>query len=381
VLSAVALLVALPGVVAAWPTRTPTVDAGVFRDRILASAGVAHQGYAVSVGALGLPPLPQLGQVASLLSSTTQMRTWYGARDRWRVDVIDTGSERGFYQTPDGQYTWDFAANQLTHIAPPVPRFVVLDGAGEFQVSGGTVEPPVRLPRAADLLPPDLARRLLAAAAGDRVESIPGRRVAGIAAAGLRIVPADPHSTVGHIDIWADPRTGLPLQVEASARGAERPVLVTRFLEVGMTAPGAGVLTPPTAREEVSVTVARVSQGIDELLPRAGTASLPDRLAGLPRQRAAVDEVEGPDLVGVYGTGLTRIAVLPLSRRIGPDVYKRIAAWGQTFSVPAGNGAMISTSLLSVLVVQADRRTYLAAGMVDAEFLRQVGVELAGGRG
>ena len=41
---------------------------------------------------------------------------------------------------------------------------------------------PVRLPRAADLLPPALARRLLGiAAATDRYSRLPSRRVAGAA--------------------------------------------------------------------------------------------------------------------------------------------------------------------------------------------------------
>jgi hypothetical protein len=33
------------------------------------------------------------------------------------------------------------------------------------------------------------------------------------------MTPADPASTVGHVDIWADPSSGLPLMVEIFTRG------------------------------------------------------------------------------------------------------------------------------------------------------------------
>ena len=50
-------------------------------------------------------------------------------------------------------------------------------------------------------------------------ESFAGYR----SAAGLRMTPADPASTVGRVDIWADPSSGLPLMVEVFGRGSGRP--------------------------------------------------------------------------------------------------------------------------------------------------------------
>ena len=116
---------------------------------------------------------------------------------------------------------------------------------GRFTYVSG--ESSVRLPRGADLMPPDLARRLLDLAEGDPVTALPGRRVAGVDAAGLRITTDAPQSTIGHIDIWADPDTGLPLQVEITARNAERPILVTRFLDLRM------ILLPPQTQRERQV--------------------------------------------------------------------------------------------------------------------------------
>jgi hypothetical protein len=384
VLAVVAVLTSLPAVVAAWPTTAPEIGVDALREKIRASVGQPYQGYAQSTGALGLPAFPRLGQVTALLSSTTELRTWYAARNRWRVDVVDLASERGLYQTPEGQYTWDYGAQLLTFLPAADAEFKLVTPNSDtvVYVFGGS---PIRLPRAADLVPPDLARRLLSAAAADRAESLPARRVAGIAAAGLRIVPTDPHSTVGHVDVWADPATGLPLQVELTAKGAERPILVTRFLEVDQRAPDAGALVPPQEREGMSMTTPLAGgDPVDALVDQTGFFALPDRLAGQQRRHVTdggVRAVLEANSFALYGTGLAQVAVVPLSRQIGGDAYRTAAAWGQQIAFPAGSGALIATSLLSVMVVESGvnrrRFRYLVAGMVDNELLRQIGAELA----
>ncbi len=48
----------------------------------------------------------------------------------------------------------------------------------------------------------------------DELSRLPARRVAGRSAAGLRLVPADPASTIARVDVWADEASGLPLRVE-----------------------------------------------------------------------------------------------------------------------------------------------------------------------
>src|SRR5262249_33538734 len=108
---------------------------------VQASADRPYQGYAESRSTLGLPDLPALAQVAAVASGTTRMRAWYAAPDAWRAAIVDPTGEVDVYGTPQGTYAWDFARNLLT------------ETVGEL---------PARLPRAADLLPPELARRLLA---------------------------------------------------------------------------------------------------------------------------------------------------------------------------------------------------------------------------
>jgi hypothetical protein len=207
------------------------------------------------------------------------------------------------------------------------------------------------------------------------VTTLPGKRVAGVSAAGLRITPSDGHTTVGSVDIWADPATGLPLQVEITGRGARRPVLVTRFLEVSLTAPAAAVLVPPAPRPGIGFT-ATSTPDLVRTLGRWLVVPLPPQVAGQPRR----EPVTGLSTVAVYGTGLAQFTVVPLPRRIGAEAYGNALKWGIPLVVPGGDGVVISTPLLSVAVVRntATRRTYLLAGLVDGVLLGQAGTELVG---
>lgn len=349
-LAVAAVLCSLPVLAGLRPVRAAEVDAATLRERIAASGRQAHEGYALSSGLLPLPALPDLEQVTSLVSSTTELRTWYAAPDRWRVDVIDEAAERDLYQTPDGQYAWDYGQNQLTRIVG---------------------DQPVRLPRGADVTPPALGARLLGLATGDRFTTLAGRRVAGINAAGLRIVPATADTTVAHVDLWADPGSGLPLQVEITARGGARPVFVTRFLEVRLRAPDAAVLTPPAPTGSMGFTETDTSD-ILGAIDRFGAGGLPERLAGSARRATPVASA------GAYGTGLAQFVVVALPGRLGYRSFGRLSAFGQAVTVPSGEATVLSTGLLTVLAVRADR-TYLVAGLVQPALLRRVATELARG--
>ena len=58
---------------------------------------------------------------------------------------------------------------------------------------------PVRLPDTADLLPNELARRVLEGARPGELSRLPAQRVAGHDALGLRLTPANPQSSIGHV--------------------------------------------------------------------------------------------------------------------------------------------------------------------------------------
>ncbi|MFG1996349.1 hypothetical protein ACGFJ7_40865 [Actinoplanes sp. NPDC048988] len=352
VVLAVALVLAtIPVVLNAWPVRATGGDLALLRDRIAASGTQSFQGYVQSTGRLGLPALPNLSQVTALLSGTTEMRTWYAGADRWRVDVLGPGTEQDLYQTAEGQVRWDYGESQLTRILG---------------------EQPLRLPRAADLTPPELVRRVLRLAAGDRVDPLAANRVAGVDAAGLRLVPAEPGTTVAHVDIWADPGTGVPLQAEITAKGGTRPVFVTRFLEVQFRVPDPSVLTPPAERPGIGFTVTEAPDILGVLADRQ-PAAMPQRLAGMQRR----DTVPGLTAAGAYGAGLSAFVVVALPSRFGSRVFEQLAAYGRVVTVPAGTAALIATGLLTALVVRTASGNCLVTGTVDAALLERAAGDLA----
>jgi hypothetical protein len=344
-----ALLCALPAVVAALPVPDAAIGAAALRSRILASATVPYQGYAESTINLGLPALPDLGQVSTLLDGTTDQYAWYRSPDRWRADLLTTAGEDDTYQAPAGIYEWNYTLNLLTHII----------GAQ-----------PVRLPRAADLLPPALARRLVAyASLAARYSRLPSRRIAGVDAAGLQIRPSGPlaaDTTIGAVDVWADPASGLPVAVQIFARGSAQPVLQTGFIEVSEQRPALATVTPVLA-PQVGAAVASLPD-VFGILNSFGPL-LPARLGRLDR----IPTLNGLRSVGAYGTGFTRFAVIPLPGRVGVQALRAAGRFGAAVKLPDGTGVMIRTPLLTVVLARPrfGYPTFLLAGTVLPSVLRR----------
>jgi hypothetical protein len=346
-----ALLCGLPALIAAWPVPAAAVSAAQLRARILSSEGVPYQGYAESNVDLGLPSLPDLGDVTSLLDGTTDQYAWYRSADEWRADVLTTAGETDTYQSGAyGTYEWNYSSNLLT------------------QILGNE---PVRLPRAADLLPPALAQRLLSYAGPTiRVSTLPAQRVAGVDAAGLRLTSADPTSTLSGVDVWADPRTGLAVEVEIFGRYSTAPVLVTRFLDVSFARPAVATVTPDLGADVNFAgsnlpDVARILHGYGP--------GLPSSLGGV----AEVASVPGlPDLAA-YGTGFARFAVVPLPSSTGQSLIQAATSAGVTVQLGDGTAVIIQTPLVTVLLLeQPGGPTYLLAGTVAASVLERAAGQL-----
>jgi hypothetical protein len=341
--------VAVPFAPNVLPTSTAAVDPAQLRDLIMRSANVPHQGFAESSGRLPVPELPKLASVTALLTGTTRIRTWYASPSRERFDVVTTTGETDVYRTvDDGEQTYESGENKVTYLYGALP---------------------VRLPRAGDMLPPELARRILNAAPGDALSSIPARRVAGVSAAGLRLKPTDPDTTVGHVDIWADPASGVPLRVELTAKGTEDPMLITRFLDFSLDPPADDVLTPKLAPQVGAGSIE--ASDIADALGRFGLVAAPDRLAGRDLQ---IEDLAG--IAGVYGSGLSSFVVVQLPRDVADAAFDAAKkAGGQE----AANAAYLQVPPLSLAVVRsnAGRRTFLLAGLVSTKVLEQAGGELA----
>ncbi len=345
-LVAVAVAVCLPVLVAATPARDRPTPAAELLARVRASGAVAYEGYAESRAGLGLPDVPRARQVVALLGETTRMRAWVQSPQRWRVDQLSTVGERDLYHDEQGTWLWD-------------------SGSREASLTRG--ESVVRFARPADLLPPELGRRLAAEAAPGEVSRIGARRVAGVDAQGLRIRPRSPDTTVGRVDLWADPRSGLPVRVELTARGAGLPVISTSFLDLRQRDPGpvARFAVPPDARVDVE-DAPDVARAVDRFSPFV----LPDRLAALHERSTVAGAAR------TYGSGFAVVAVLAFPASFSPRTRAFLAKVPQV-SGPWGQASLIETPLLNGLVFERDEVAYALAGTVPRRVLEQAAGALA----
>jgi hypothetical protein len=357
VLCGIALLCVLPAVRAALPVPGSDISAQALRARILASARLPYQGYAESTVDFGLPVLPDLQGVSRLFDRTTDQEVWYLSPGHWRADGLSAVGESDVYQVCRVTYLWDYTDNLLTRIV----------GAQ-----------PVRLPRSPDLLPPALARRLLGLASpADHISRLPSLRVAGVDAAGLRLVPADPATTIGAIDIWADPADGLPVEVRIMARGVSRPVLVASFLELSQRRPAFATVIPHPS-PGVDVVTARLSS-LNGVLNGDGDGDrdgdpFPASLGGLGR----IQTPGGLAGVAAYGTGFSRLVLLPLPGTAGSQAVSAASRVAAAISLPGGTGLLIRTPLLTVLLATTQRfgRTFLFTGAVTPALLEHAASDL-----
>ncbi|MGY1623262.1 transcriptional regulator [Geodermatophilus sp. SYSU D00965] len=345
-------LVALPSLLGALPAEDADVPAAQLRAAVLTSGDVGFSGYAVSAGGLALPVSDVLPDVADLFSDRTTMRVWWRGPEEHRVDVVSAAGETGVYRTECATWTWEYESATATRGEPSS----------------------LALPTPPDLLPAPLGRRLLSEAEDGELSRVGARRVAGRTAFGLRLVPAEAASSVGRVDVWVDPASGLPLQVEVFADGAADPALDTRFLDLDLTAPAASVVAfepPPDA------TVGEAPD-TDELIRDAGRRSpvgpLPAELAGLPRRT-----LEGvPPAVGVYGRGVTLLAVAPVPPRLAGGLR-------QALQVAPGAlvddlGLRVAAGPLGLMLVDGpDGGGYVLTGTVTLDALAQAARQLPGG--
>ncbi|MGI9005399.1 MAG: hypothetical protein ACR2FU_04230 [Streptosporangiaceae bacterium] len=358
VAAGVAVLAALPSAIAAFPVAGSAISAPALRARIMASARLPYQGYAESTAGLALPDLPALQSVVHLLDGTTDQYAWYRSPGHWRSEQLTAAGEDDVYQVGPATYQWIYAYNLFSRTTGPQP---------------------VRLPRAPDLLPPELGRRLLGlATAADHISRLPSARVAGVAAAGLRLTVAGKATTVSAVDIWADPADGLPVKVQVFARGAVQPILTTSFLQLNQSRPAEAVVTPhPAPGVTIADSRPAVLRGV---LGTDGdgdgdTTPFPALLAGLRRNTTPA----GLFGLAPYGSGFSQIIMAPLPGRAGAAAVNAATAVSAV-AVPVGpaSGVLVRTPLLTVLLVVARfrHRTFLLTGAVTPALLERAGADM-----
>ena len=345
VLAGVLVLAALPWAVSKLPAAGSGATAPDLLGRVQHSSSVSYSGYAESVGSLALPATDQFNAITDLLGARTQMRAWWSSSDEWRVDTVSLTGETDLHHAGGQTWAWNYEANRATLDETSYPESV-------------------RLPRSDDLLPPNLARRLLSQATADEVQRLPSVRVAGHDAAGLRLRPKEAESTIERVDVWVL-GSGLPVRVAVYAKGNGTAVVSTSFLQLNTSPPRSSdiVFTPPvSARVEES-------NGLDLLgfLDLLGNAQPPATLAGLTRNVAD----PGIGAVGVYGRGVTLLLAIPLPARIAYPLQEELEK--AAGSVSTGGGVAIGVGVLNLLLGQPkpDAGAWLVTGTVTADTLQR----------
>ncbi len=289
----VAVLAALPLAARLLPAGSSGAGAGTLLARIQGSSDVAYSGYAQSSGGLSIPVATGPFALADLLGGTSTLRIWWRTPADWRVDSVTPTGEVDLHCGPAGTWTWDYESD-TAELAIDQPA------------------PVVRVPRADDLVPANLARRLLSHATADQVTRLPSERIAGRSAAGLRMQVSDKRSTIDHIDVWALPDNGLPLRVAAHGKDGST-VVSSALLDVDLRRPSASV----TAFEAPSGSrfPGTGFGDIVSVINRFGSVRPPASVAGLRRN---ADPRLGA--VGDYGSDVTQVVAIPLTPRLAGTV-------------------------------------------------------------
>jgi hypothetical protein len=345
------LLVATPVLLAAAPV--PGTD--LTPEQVVAAAQrsepVGWSGLVEVDGRLGLPDLAFLSPGTQQLDQHTRVRAWWASPTAWRTDSLS-------------------GAGQLTQLP-------VIGGTETYDSQPGTVtvrdegDGP-REPRTVDLMPGPAARTLLGwLGDGDRVEALSSARVAGVVAAGARVVPGDARSSVGRLDVWVDPGTGLPLAVEVYARGSTTPAFASRLVDVTIGRPDPAELRPELATQ-------RWGGDPRDLLGNArrdGRTTFPPTFGGLP----AVEVAAAPTGLATYGTGYVRLAVLEVPGRYSGRIGRVAGLTGaldlagvsvrpRTVDVAGTPVAVLGSPLVQVAVVQGRGGSlYVLAGTWTAD--------------
>jgi hypothetical protein len=347
VLLVAAGLVVIPLAVQARPISSSTISAAALAERVQRSASIAWSGSVDTTGTLGLPDSDSFANLAQLLGESNQLRVWWRSGDDWRVDRIRSTGETDLFRQGSSSIRWVFESETAT--LSPVST--------------------IRLPDASDLLPPTLGRSMLQGARADELTRLPDRRVAGVEAPGLRLVPTEAYSTIDHVDLWADDSSGLPLRVEVFGRGDQRPVLTTALSDLELSTPTEATTDfrapdSVTVNYEDSVDVAAAANAFAPF-------DLPTTLAGLS-SRAGRD----PGAVGVYGRGPTTLIAMPLRGSVLRPLRDRLRDSAAAQETGVGTLAPVGPISLLATSGRGGRGGFLLAGTVDPATLERAATEL-----
>ena len=347
----VALAAVLLVVAPLTPRWLPTGEADVGPTELLELARSAVEkpwsGTVETEGTLQLPDADRFGTVTALFGERTDLRVWWRDAEHWRVDRLLVTGETDVVREGDTTIEWSYERAEATF----------------------SREPDIRLPRPGDLLPPVLAERLLRGVTPADLTVLPTRRLAGETAAGLRVRPPSPLSSIDRVDIWTGQESDVPLLVEVYADSAT-PSFTSRFTDLSTDSPSDDVVSfEATASMDVdSEDVLDIADAANQYAP----VRPPATAAGLDLGAAS------DGAVGVYGEGTAQVIAIPLRDREAGALREQMAV---TPGVEQDEErTVVSLGHLGVLLTGAEGDGgWLLAGTLTREALERAGRDVVTG--
>ncbi len=346
-------LAGAPVLVRAWPVAESDVGAVTLAERMRAADAIGWSGEVRTQGAVEVPLSDSdFDGVARLLGESSQLRVWWRSAQEYRVDRVRPSGETDVVRDGGMTVRWRYEGNRVS-FSPYTA---------------------LRLPDDPDVVPVSLAGRMLSGATAEELERLPSERIAGRAAAGLRLTPSDPRSTLSRVDLWADAESGLPLRVEVYA-GGPAPVLSSEVERLDLE-------MPTTAQTDLDIgSGVDFSRGVslDEGSTASDSAYRPvAALAGLPRRDIADPVDPGRDAElganAVYGRGPTAVAALPVRDSVARGLAEQL---GKIRASRFGRDRIsVELGPLSVVLTRTAERAFLLVGTVTAPTLARASDDL-----
>jgi hypothetical protein len=282
--------------IARVPHSHSSLGAAALLARVRASADIPYSGLAESEGGLQLPDARQLNAVANLLGGRSQLRVWYANPEFWRVDSITPTGERDAHLDGRLLWAWDYEANVVDATIVD-PGQMHLPRPSDLPAGTGPPVPGARPPTTS----PGSAPRIAATTPRN-----PAR--------------ADgPESTIRTVDVWADPQTGLPLQVQALAKGGVNRPIESRFLDVRLARPADSTIRfRPNLRSNVDF---HLHEDLLSSLATRFARAAPSALAGL----SIATRSGAVPAVALYGGGVTSLVLVPVPNNLAGSLIRQLS--------------------------------------------------------
>ncbi|WP_091467295.1 LolA family protein [Paenarthrobacter nitroguajacolicus] len=337
------------------PKTAEEILAMIARTEVRAFSGTVEQ-----TAELGLPEVPTSGpgiapgavSALEFLTGSHTARVYVDGPLRARLQVLDQMAERDVVINGADAWFYNSRDNSATHLTAPAKPTV------PEKYEPRMLPPDMPTP---DMPTPDMptpeamASRFLAAVdASTEVTASESSTVAGRSAYSLVLNPRSTETLVDSVTIDVDSETGLPLGVEVRANGQAEPAYSLAYTQLDLSTPDAELFnfTPPPG---ATVT--------EKVLPVKPVPSMAMPSTPVPDPAVAEPEVRGP---GASVTGKGWDSVISLPAGYAPAELTSNPQLSQALQ-PVGGGRALTTSLLSVLILD-DGRVY--AGMVPLERLQ-----------